>query len=238
MAGNQPGNLSGNPINMGIRIFAPISSVAGSATLYFNQPFIIGSVLASSAILIASELFLFIAQRLFCLESIPVLDVQNGQTIQMPLTELQEFLRCMANGSAPSPNLKSVTDKTNTVVSTTGEFDGTSGLQGLRGFPTPELPEAPLIVALYVTADYSSIANTPYITLTVPILTFPGIRGALPMLILGLLAAIFVRAVVPPESTGSKPLSQPKATMNNPLTFTPNDLLQLLNRFGKHFGSK
>jgi hypothetical protein len=79
---------------------------------------------------------------------------------------------------------------------------------------------------------------SPYVIVSVPILTFPGVRGALPLLILGLLSTIFVRAVVPPESTGSKPLSKPGAIMNNPLTLTPNDLLQLLTRFGKHFGSK
>lgn len=235
MSGNQPGNLRGDPINMGIRIFAPISSVAGSASLFFSQPLLSGSILASSAVLIGSELFLLIAQHLFNLESIPVLDVKNGQTVQMPLSELQEFLRWMANRSDSSPNLNPVTDRISMAENPDGEFTRPIGS---RGFPTPESPEAPLIVAIYVTADYSSRPFTPYVSFTVPILTFPGLRGALPLLILGLLSTIFVRAVVPPESTGSKPLSKPRAMMNNPLTFTPNDLLQLLSRFGKHFGSK
>ena len=235
MSVNQPENLRGEPIVMGIRILAPISSVAGSATILFNQPLLTGRVFASSAVLISLELFLFIVQRCLCLESIPILDVTNGQTVQMPLSDLQEFLQWMAGRSDSSPNLAPATDRTNMAVNTDGVSTGTIGN---RGFLTPESPEAPLIVSINFSADYSSMPYTPYVSFTVPILTFPGVRGALPLLILGLLSAIFVRAVVPPESTGSKPLSKPKATMTNPLTFTPNDLLQLLNRFGKHFGSK
>lgn len=234
MSGNQPGTRCGEPINMGIFIFVPISSEAGSASLIFNQPLINGHVFASAAVLIGSELFLFIAQRLFCLESVPIFDVNNGKTVQMPLSELQEFLRWMANGSASAQNLNPVTDRTNMLLNTNGEFTGTIGT---RGFPTPESPEAPLVVAIYVNADYANKPFTPSVWLVIPILAFPGIRGALPLLILGLLSTIFVRAVVPPESTGSKPLSKPRAMINNPLTFTPNDLLQLLTRFGKHFES-
>lgn len=235
MSGNQPGRLCGEPLNMGIRIFVPISSVAGSASLFFSQPLLSGRVLASSAVLIGLELFLFIAQRLFCLESIPVLDVKNGQTVQMPLSELQEFLRWMTNGSNSSPNLNPATDGRNMLLNTNRDFAGTISN---RGFPTPESPEAPLIVAIFFTADYSGRPYTPYVSFTVPILTFPGVRGALPLLILGLLSTIFVRAVVPPEFTGSKPLSKPGTRMNNPLTYSPNDLLQLLTKFGKNFGTK
>ena len=235
MSGNQPGEgLSREPLNMGILIFVPISSVAGSATLSISQPLIEGNVFASSAILIGSELFLFIAERLFNLETIPVLDVKNGQTVQMPLSELQEFLRWMANGSGPSQDSYPATDRTNMLVNT----DGVTGTLGDRGFPTPLEPEAPLTVSIYVNANYSNRPYTPYLRFFVPILTFPGVRGALPMLIIGLLSTIFVRAVVPPDSTGSKPLAKSGAMMNNPLTFTPNDLLQLLNRFGNHFRSK
>ena len=120
-------------------------------------------------------------------------------------------------------------------IATNGEVTGTIGH---RGFPTPETPEAPIVVALFVTADYSSMTVSPYVTLTIPIFTVPGVRGALPLIILVLLGTILVRSVVPPEATGSKPLLKPSAAMNDPTTFTPTDLLQLLTRFGKHFGSK
>ncbi|MDR3585185.1 MAG: hypothetical protein P4L59_07650 [Desulfosporosinus sp.] len=235
MSGGQPVGLSKDPINMGVRILAPISSVAGSATIYFSQPLLSGNVFSASDILIGSEFFLRIAQRLFCLESLPVLDAQTGQTVQMPLSELQAFLRGIANRSDPSQKSSSVTNGTNMPIAANGEVTGTIGH---RGFPTPETPEAPIIVALFVTADYSSMTVSPYVTLTIPIFTVPGVRGALPLIILVLLSTILVRSVVPPEATGSKPLSKPGTTMNDPTTFTPNDLLQLLTRFGKHFGSK
>ena len=217
VSGNQPVEQSAEPLNMGIAIFSPISSVAGSATLFFTQPIINGRVFASSAVLIGSELFLFIAQRLFRLESLPVLDVKNGQTVQMPLSELQGFLRWMSNGSA-------------------GEYTGTVPN---RGFLTPETPEAPLTVVLFVSADYSNNPYSPSAWFLFPILTFPGIRGALPLLILELLATIFVRAVVPPESTGSKPLPKPGTSkLNNSLPFSSNDILQLLSKFRKQGDSK
>lgn len=236
MLGNQSGEgLSKEPLSMGIYIFAPISSVAGSATLSVAQPFLSGHIFASSAVLIGSELFLFIAQRLFRFDSIPVLDVKNGQTVQMPLSELQEFLRWMATGSDSNPNSNPVTDGRNMLSNAGGEFTGTIGS---RGFLTPESPEAPLIVSLYVAANYSNRPFTPGLYFVIPILAFPGVRGALPLLILGLLSTIFVRAVVPPESTGSKPLSKPGTRMNNPLTYSPNDLLHLLTKFGKNFGTK
>ena len=225
MSGNQPAvGLSKESLSMGIYLFAPISSEAGSGTIFFSQPLLAGSVFASSVVLISSELLLFIVQRLFCLESIPVLDVKNGQTVQMPISELQEFLKWMAKSTDNITNSNSFTDGRN-VLSTNRD------LTGQRGFLTPESPEAPLILAIYVSGVYSNRFYSPYITLTVPILTFPGLRGALPLLILGLLATIFVRAVVPPDSTGSKPLSKSKTKVNNPLNYSPNDLLQLLSKY-------
>lgn len=235
MSDNQPRRLCGEPLNMGLSIFAPISSVAGSSSLLFAQPLLTGSVFASTAVLIGSELFLFIARHLFHLESISVLDVRNGQTVQMTLTELQAFLKWMTNGSGVSPNSGLVTDGGNGSLGSnqaglTNEVDTT-------GFITIDLPEAPLTVSLYFSAFYSNNPFTPSVSFYIPILAFPGIRGALPILILGLLATIFVRAVVPPESSGSKPLSKPGTKVDNPLDFSPNDLQQLLIKFRKNWGT-
>jgi len=231
MSGNQPGKLRGEPLNMGLSLFAPISSVAGSSSLLFAQPILTGSVFASTAVLIGTELFLFIANHYLNIKSIPVLDASNGQTVQMSLTELQDFLRWMTNGIGASPNISS------------NQSEGAAGAD-TTGFITNELPEAPLTIAIYFTAFYSNKIYTPSVTLFIPIFVFPGIRGALPLLILGLLGTIFVRSVVPPESTGAKPLSQPETTMNTPtndplnkaLPYSPNDLLNLLNKFGRSSG--
>ena len=234
MSGNQPGRLRGEPLNMGISLFAPICSVAGSSSLLFAQPLLTGSVFASTAVLIGSEIFLFIARRLLDIKSIPVLDARNGQTVQMSLTQLQKFLRWMANGSGASPNSNPVTDggNGNILSNQAGRITGDS-----TGFITNRSPEAPLTVAIYFSAFYSNNPYTPSVSFFIPILTFPGVRGALPFLMLGLLATIFGRAVVPPESTGSKPFSKPGTRINDPLTYSPNDLLQLLTKFGKNFGT-
>ncbi len=207
MSGNQPGRVRGEPLNMGISIFAPISSVAGSSSLLFAQPLLTGSVFASTAVLIGSELFLFIARRLFDIKSIPFLDARNGQTVQMSLTEFQEFLRWMANGIGASPNSNPATDggKGNILSNQAGRVTGIES----TGFITNVTPDAPLTVAIYFSAFYSNNPFTPGVSFFIPILAFPGVRGALPLLILGLLSTIFVRSVVPPESTGSKPLSKP-----------------------------
>lgn len=237
MFGNQPGSLSGEPVNLGIEIFSPISSEAGSATLFFSQPLISGKFFASSAVIIGAEFILFIARRFFDVKSIPMLDLKNERTVQIPLSELRDFLRWVADGSDSSPNINPAIDGRNRLINSDGEF---ASAIGERGFPTPETPEAPIIVALYILANYADKPFSPYVLFTIPILTFPGVRGALPILILALLATIFIRAVVPPETTGSKPLTKPGAVIDNynPPTFTPNDILQLFTRFGKHFGSK
>lgn len=200
------------PLNMGVALFGPISSVSGSPTFFFTQPLIHSRVLASAAVLIGAEIFLFIAQRLFRLESVPIIDMKNGQILQMPLSELQGLLKWMSEGA-------------------TQEFRGTIGN---RGFITPQSLETPIIMALFVAADYSSKPYSPSAWFLFPIFTFPGIRGALPLLMLEVLATIFVRAVVPPESTGSKSvLEQDPNQSNNPLNLSPKDILELFTRFRK-----
>ncbi len=60
-------------------------------------------------------------------------------------------------------------------------------------------------------------------------------RGALPLLILELLTTIFVRAVVPPETTGVKPLTEPASNSElQSQQFSPEDLLNQLDQFSKH----
>lgn len=218
---------------MGINLFAPISSDVGSPSLYYSQPLLNGSVFASSAIIIGTELILFIASRIFCLDSIPVLDVKTGQTVQMPLSELQEFLKWMLQGTDNTTNLTFSSNGRN-MLSTD------RNLPEERGFPTPERPEAPLILAIFVSGDFSNRLYSPYITMIFPIFTFPGLRGALPLLILAIIGTIFIRAVVLPDTTGAMPLVKPDALnkSNKSINLSPTDLLELLTRFGKHFGTK
>lgn len=106
-----------------------------------------------------------------------------------------------------------------------------------RGFISPLPPGAPLVLSLVVNTDFSNNLYSPTSWLIVPIIAFPGLRGALPMILLSLLATLFIRAVVPPQTTGAKPLPKPGEQANSSLNFSPEDLLRFLSRFGKYFSS-
>ena len=217
--------VSKEPLSLGLSIYAPVSSVPGSSSFFFFQPLLTGNVFASIGVLILAEISLFIANRFFGLELMPV---QQGpvlspeQTVQMSLTDLQDFLTSVSRGK--------VQPSTSTSNSSTD--------QAVTGIFPLETPEIPLVVGLTVWGFFTNKPYCPSVSLLLPLFTFPGVRGALPILILELLATIFVRAVVPPQTTGSKPLIEPASNSKlQPLQFSPEDLLNLLNRFSKHFGT-
>jgi hypothetical protein len=207
-------------INVGISISSKISSIPGSPSLSVLQNLLSGKIFLASGVLIGAELILLLSKYLFKLDSIPVLDAKKSQIIQMPLSELQaliHYLRSLqgnsTGGSPPTP----------------------FALRASTGFPTNLPPESPLIISVYIQADFTNQLYTPSLWLYVPILSFPGLRGALPLLILGLLETIFVRCVVPPETTGLKPLPKPTKQESSSLNLQPEELLGILNRFGKYF---
>ncbi|ODA39287.1 hypothetical protein [Desulfosporosinus sp. BG] len=217
------------PLNFGVSIFAPVSSVPGSSTFFFLQPLLTGKVVASVGFLIASQLLLFLADRLFGLESMPIQSrpaISPEQTVRMSLRDLQDFLASVSRDIQPSTG----TSTPSTGTSAPSREDISTG--------TIETPEAPLIFALAVWSDFTDKPYSPSVFLLIPVFTFPGLRGALPLLILELLATIFIRAVVPPKTTGSRPLTNPASTNNlPPFQFSPEDVLKLLKRFNKHFGT-
>ena len=203
-------NSSGEPLSFGISISAPVSSVPGSSSMFFLQPIFTGKVWASAGILIAAQLVLFLLERCFGLEPLRTETAGSGQTVQMTRQELGEFLGTVSNNSLPplGPDIES---------------------------GTLEPPEAPLIVYLAVWGDFTPNPFAPSVFVLLPVFSFPGVRGALPMLILELLATIFVRAVVPPETTGARPLWSSNPETQRILQFTPESLLDLLQKFNKHF---
>ncbi|WP_242966906.1 hypothetical protein [Desulfosporosinus sp. FKA] len=218
-------NSSKEPLNFGISIFSPVSSLPGTSSLFFLQPLLTGKVFASLGILIAAQLFLFLANRLFGLELStikPGTVISPEQTVRMSTSDLQDFLASVTNGSIQS----SVGQPLNNQPMNSPR-DVSSG--------TLETPEAPVIFALTVWGDFVANPYGPTVFLILPIVTFPGLRGALPMLILELLGTIFVRAVVPPQTTGAKPLPESSSSKPPLLQFTPEGLVNLLNRFSKHF---
>jgi len=185
---------SKEPLSLGLSIIAPVSSVPGSSSFLFFQPLITEKVFASAGVLIAAQLFLFLANRFFGLESMPVQKgpvISPEQTVRMTPSNLQNFLALVTRAN--------VRPSTNTSAPSTG--------QEVTGISI-ETPEIPLVFALTVLGNYTDKPFCPSISLILPLFTFPGVRGALPLLILELLTTIFVRTVVPPETTGSKPLTE------------------------------
>jgi len=190
--------FSKEPLNLGISIFAPVSSVPGSASFFFFQPLLTGKVFASVGVLTVAQLFLFLANRFFGLESMPVQKgpvISPEQTVRMSLSDLQDFLASVSRGK--------VQPSTGTPTPSTGQ-----AVTGI--FPT-ETPEIPLVFALTLWGFFSNKPFCPSVSLLFPLFTFPGLRGALPLLILELLTTVFVRTVVPPQTTGSKPLTDPSS---------------------------
>lgn len=218
-------HLSKESLNMGVTIYSSVSSVSGSSSFFFIQPILTGEVFASVGILIAAQLFMFLADRLFGLESMPLLKgpvISPEQTVRMSLSDLQNFLALMSRGN----------------VQPSSGTSGPASNQTTSGVFSLETPEDPLVFALAIWGDFTDKPFCPTVFITFPLFAFPGVRGALPLLILELLTTIFVRAVVPPETTGAKPLTAPVSNTNlKLLQFSPEDLLNLLNKFGKHYGT-
>ncbi|MDA8227691.1 MAG: hypothetical protein M0T74_08300 [Desulfitobacterium hafniense] len=123
-----------SPLNFGIAIFCPISSVAGSATVILTQPLLTSNFVSASVIILAIQIFLLIAKRIFDLERVPVSDSARSTTIQMPLSDLNEILQSTLQDSSV----------------TAEQTDGLNLTPRQRGFLTVETPEAPLLVGLYV----------------------------------------------------------------------------------------
>lgn len=217
-------NGSLEPLGLGVGIFSKVSSIQNSPTLSLNQPILNGKHFSAAGVLIGAEALILIAKFVFKLDKVPVLNVPQNQLIQMPIGELQSLLHFMGS-------------RQNTNTPEAGTPPSVSPTPGPT-FPTELPPDAPLFVGLYIVADYVNQSYTPSLYLIVPILSFPGLSGPLPLLILGLLATIFVRSVVPPETTGAKPFPKPSEWPNPSLILHPEELLSILNRFGKYFSSK
>lgn len=231
---SSPTQDSFTPIGMGLFISVPVSAAAGSPSLAFRQPLITGHIFSSTLVLIGAQFFLILAQHIFKLESISTLDLQSQQIIQMPVKEFHEFLKTITgNTSGLSPS--NTTMPNSSAVSPSIPIPPYA--PGSRGFLTPLPPEAPLVVSLEVHTDYSNNLYAPTSWIIVPIFALPGLRGSLPMILLILLITIFNRAVVPPQTTGAKPLPKPGEQANSSLNFSPEDLLRFLSRFGKYFSS-
>lgn len=197
-----------------------MSSVPSSPFISLIQPLVSGRIFSAPGVLIGAEFLLLVAKYIFKLDSVPLLDGPNNQMFQIPLNELQALL-------------KTIDSRQYSNLSMPGDTKLQNGF--IPGTPTELPPEVPFIISLYISADYSNQHYTPSLWILIPILSFPGLRGALPLIILSLIVIIFVRSVVPPETTGSKPFPRPTMRTKSSLNLGTEELLRILQRFGRYF---
>ncbi|MDD2233636.1 MAG: hypothetical protein PHZ11_07755 [Desulfitobacteriaceae bacterium] len=190
-----------SPLNFGISVWTPLSAVPGSPSLFYFQPLLYGKVFVSAAILIGAQLFLFLAQHLFGLEEVSILCSQSEvekHFVRIPVSKLREFLISLSQNPVPDDSFLMHNLESQVPSSALPN-------QTYEGFLTTQTAQISLIVGLSVAGHFSSKPYSPLNFLTLPVFVLRGIRGSLPILILGMLGTIFVRAIVPPELTGAKP---------------------------------
>lgn len=219
---NDERNSQIQAISIGFALLTRISSIPGSPSFTFAQPLINSRLFLAPWVLIGSQVFLLLAKVIFRLDKLPVYDITRGQRLQIPIGELQSLLQYLSSRKVdPLPNQGS-------------NFYRPQSSSG-PVFPTELPPDSPFYMAIYVSVDYNNELYTPSLLAYMPIISFPGLRGAIPFLILAILAVIFVRCVVPPETTGAKPAPSLNMGQNTFLNLTTEDILAILGRFGKYF---
>lgn len=182
-------------INVGLSFLTRVSSVPGSPTFIYSQPLINSRVYFAPWILLGAQVVSLVGKKFLQIKEIPILDVAQGKLCSIPLDKFLDILGSLneATGNLSSRNFFEELNQTSSSTA--------SGLD----FPTQLPPDVPMYIALYLSADYSRELYTPNIIVYVPMLSFPGLKGALPFLVLALLGTILVRCVVDPKTTGAKP---------------------------------
>ena len=211
------------PIIVGFSLLTRISTMPGSPTFTIAQPLINTRLHLATWVLLGSQVLILLAKNVFGLEKIPVLDIAQNQILQIPIEELHNLIQYLGSR------------RVNTTSNQVPSSQIIPGSSTTANFPTELPPDSPVYIALFITSDYSNELYTPSILTYLPIVSFPGLRGALPFLILALLAVIFIRCVVPPETTGAKPIQKQSIGQNHSYKLTSEDLIVILKRFGKYF---
>ncbi|GAB6174742.1 hypothetical protein JCM15765_42200 [Paradesulfitobacterium aromaticivorans] len=217
MVSPAPADNNLTAINLALTISAPISSVPGSASFFMLQPILTGKIIGAAGVLIGAQLFLVLAKYIFGLKNIPLADPANpAHKISIPIDELQALLGSIAANTVEAESFPRST-------------------AGGGEFLVQQTAEIPVVVSIALYAHYSPKDFYPTTYLIVPVFTLPGLRGALPILILEILSTILVRAVVPPQTTGAKPLAGSEQTPSPRLYLTTDELLKMLEKFSRYF---
>lgn len=173
MSVDQGRNGSGEHLSLGLFIYNPVNSAPGSPVLLYAQPLLRGKLAASSVILSGILFILAVINQVFHLENQGIAaPAEDSQVVQLSLAELQEVL------SSLKKRMEAI---------------------GNKGLGSEDTPEDALIAAIGAWSSYGTGYAAPLLFVSIPFLTFPLVRGSVPLLILETLVTIFVRAVVPPD---------------------------------------
>lgn len=200
-------------------IFSPLSFAIGSPGLWFSQPVADANLpLGGLWVLIIDaivEIVALLTSKHPCLApDYPGLEAPPG-SVKMTVPELAAFLKQLKNGVQDLPIKQSIVP---------GEIKRPGVQIG-----------APIWFTVFILLSgfVEKGEGAPRISLFVPLFEFKGITGGLPILIIGLIATILIRSVVPPKTSGIEPIPEPTEEPKYELKL--QEILHLLRRFGSNF---
>ncbi len=215
-----PGGVLPNPaLDITLRLTSPISSARGSPRLLYSQVLTTTTVANASLFALGIDFLVQLAAWFFGEDRVSRPTSYRGSdgTVTMPLSALSQFLKRIKNGRADI-----------------AEANPTPQPWPVETRPGVEVePPQPMTLLLLLNGRVSPSDGSPIINLTIPVLSFPGITGGLPIIIIGLIATILVRAVVPPSTSGTTPPADPPQEPK--FQFGTEEILQLLQQFGEYF---
>jgi hypothetical protein len=213
-------------IDINLRFISPISSAVGSPRLHFNQILSASTVPLAGVWVILIDIIIQMAAWFFGEDRISIpnpgdYNVPQG-TVSMTLSELSNFLGQLKKGTWELPNGSGRSSDSNISTYKVSR----------RGVQVKS--PAWLTIYLLVNGTATGRAGSPFFSLFVPIIVVEGLTGGLPILILGLIATILVRDVVPPTSSGIQPLEE-QPTEQGLITLKTSELINMLKTFGGSF---
>ncbi|MDA8442086.1 MAG: hypothetical protein M0Z55_06885 [Peptococcaceae bacterium] len=211
-------------IDLNLRFISPVSSAVGSPTLHFNQKITATQLPNAGFWLLVVNTIIQIVVWLCGEDKIiqpdPAAFPGSEQMISMSLPQLAQFLAQLGGGNWDLP-------QRNSAALNSGDGITRPGVQVLS--------PAYLTLFLLVNATPTGRAGTPIFSLFVPLLSFVGISGGLPIIIMGLISTILVRHVVPPSSSGTAPMPDPPGLAQPSIELKLQELMQLLKGWGQLF---
>ncbi len=207
-------------LTVSLWLISPVSSAVGSPRLAYAQNITSAGVPGAGFWVVVLD---FVVQLVawICGEGRVVRPDPSGiampeGSVSMSLPELAEFVARLKTGRWDPP-----------AKAYPAVVEGEVTRPGVQ-----VISPAYLTLFLLVSGTVSGREGAPMLSIFVPLISFKGLTGGLPILIMGLIATILVRTVVPPTSSGLLPDEQAQEPV---FQLKAQELIQLLRGFGKYF---